>query len=522
MKPSIQSFLTELYEIDPSLQQHEGELVELIEAMLKHDPAIDPDEHFVQMLRMKLQERAAALSSSDSSFSLFSFFTMPKFSYGIVGALLGILITGPVVYSLVRTPSSSSFTRTADQKSLFAYQVKPVAPNAFGELSALQAGGRTQSGGGGGGVPMNAGGDMAMQAPMADGQEDAAVTAPAPTDAAKMMIAPNQPYIQFDYSYTGGEFTLPTENVSVLKRIKGNLNLPAFDGLNSADLGILNLSAFPGLAIDSFTAYQPVKNGYMISISARDGSLGISQNWEMWDHPGNECRDEACFQRYRLKITDVPADDTLIKIAQDFLQSHGISLEHTGTPYVDNGWKISYDQMQNKNDFYVPDQMSVIFPYQVDGKDVHEQYGGKSGVSVGIDIRSKKVAGVWNLFTQSYESSQYTAVQDKQAILDYLAKMEQTPTAWLPPNAKVEHHKVELGTPTEGFVRMYKYENATADELFVPALVFPVTKKPEGKNVYFMRDTVVIPLAKDLFDQQNGNGPFPVDGPIRIMEKSAR
>lgn len=517
MNARVHSFLTELYEIDPALREHEAELAGLIEALLEHDPGMDPDARFVEMLRVKLRERSAQLDSSSRT-SFFPSFFMPKFSYGIVGALLGILVTGPAVFYLA-SPSSVSPSPSTGNGDLFAFKVTPVSRQAFGDLSTVQSAGgmggaRTQSGGGGGSPEIDAA--MPPQPTMMEADGDVANS--------KMMIyPPDYTFNQFNYVYKGEDFELPSGDVSVLKRVKGTLSIPGLNALASADLGVFSMSAFPNLKLDTVSAYQTSKDGYSIYVSLREGSVNISQNWETWNHPEANCTTEACYQSFRIKASDVPSDDVLVGIADDFLKDFGFNLKNVGTPYVDDGWRVSYENMEDKSQFWIPDQISVVYPFQIDGMEAYEEFGGKAGVSVSINIRDKKVAGVWNLFDQSYESSTYPAVSDKQKVLDYLSNFERMdimPFAAGAENApKVETVDVELGTPTMGLVRMYKYDNGTSDELFVPALVFPVTKQPEGKNLYYSRQTVTVPLAQELFDRSMQNRPMPVDGPMfRTMD----
>ena len=511
MTSQTKAFLTELYEIDPSLQEHEAELIHLIETLLKHNPKIAIDQQFVQQLRTKLQDRASTLSSSHS---FFSFLTMPKYSLAIIGALAGILVTGPTVYYMTNSNTALPQATNEEAQDLFAFRASEAADKAFGTLSATEPGlgsgnpatisARPQSGGGGPAYGMaGGGGDMAV-----DGK----------------MIAPYPPegITQLNYVYKGGDFAMPTGEVTVYKRVRGNLNLPGVSGLASADLGILNLSAFPGLKIDSLTAYQDTKNGYMISLNMRDGSMSVNQNWEQWTYPGANCRDEACYNALRLKISDVPSDEQIIAIAENFMKQFGFNLENVGQPYVDNGWKMSYEQTVDKSQYYIPEQMSVVYPFLLDGKEAFEQYGGKSGVSVSVDIRQNKVAGVWNLYTQTYETSAYPAVTDKSKVMNYLERFGKIPMGLYGTETKIEQKEVELGTPTEGLMHTYTFKNNSQQDLYVPALIFPVTKQPEGTN-YYTQPFVIVPLAQELLDAQDQMGtPMPVDGTVRIMEEETK
>jgi hypothetical protein len=501
---TIRDILEDLYRIDPDLKAFEQELIPLVQALKAQRPNVTPDATFVAELKRTLQKRATEPAPSHSMFS--TFFMSPTFSYAVVGAVLGIVVAAPMTY--VALQNSPAVTTDEYQESFLSYSVEEVGDRAFGDLKDASAGmSRNQSGGGG---PV-----ASPMAPMADG--DVAATAEtsnakmvAPYGGSDMMI---YPYYQYEYVYKGEPVELTDQNVSVMRRKKPVL--PAAGSLLGMDLDLLNLGSFPGLLSDSFSMLQDRKNGYMVSVNLREGTVWINQNWEKWDNPATACQDEACFNRYRLKMSDVPADDVLINAANAFLQEHGIPLDHYGTPEVDVSWKQFEGSPMPADSIYVPDSITVMYPLTIDGQKVTEEAGITYGLSVGVSIRDKQVTSVWNLQSQNYESSEYPAVTSQDDVMNFLSKFEQ-PDMRLMQDVQIEKKTVELGTPTKGLVRMYRYDGTTQDELLVPALLFPVTTQPtEG---YFYRKHVAVPLSKELFDEvlnrQNGGGmPMPLMEP---------
>lgn len=496
--------LEDLYKLDPSLREHESKLIPLLRALHAEKPDALPDEAFVAELRRTLQSHATGSENSAPDSSLFSsFFMLNKFSYAIAGAVLGVVVAAPVTYmALNQTPAPIA---DGDVSSFLSYSVDKTGSQAFGQLS-------------------NAGADVY--------ERDEGTTAPAmeqganavtTEDSAKIAVNPRpqsggggpttdrmmlpNPYIVNEYVYKGDPIELRDQTVDVLRRRRPNGG-GAAAGVGS-DLGLISLSSFPGSKLESVNMFQDQNNGYMISVNMREGNVWISQNWEKWNHPESTCQDEACFNKYRLKMSDVPADDVLVAAANAFLADHGVSLDHYGKPQIDTSWK---DYAASPEGIYVPESITVTFPFLVNDKPVYEEGGNTLfGIGVGVDLRTKKVSGVWNLMTQNYDSSAYPAVTSQDEVQKYIAEFEKMDMSYLPKDIEVKTQTIELGTPVRGSMRM-----ATAQgDLLVPALLFPVTKQPQDVILY--RKFVTIPLAKELFDEMKSRGGM---GPVMplIME----
>lgn len=490
----IPQLLKELLAADPSLKDREKELLPLLKLLVENKPDAEPTEDFKRRLatEIRMQTRAEP-SAESSSTSFFSFLMNKNYSVALAGLLLGVIITGPVVY--YGLPSATNTPSAPSGSPLFSYSVTDTGAKAFGDFSGVSTNSRSQSGGGGP-VGIGGGGAVGNPAPtMATGE------ATAPADG--KMIAPDsmiyRPQV-FTFKVDGEIPALTDTQVQVMKRNKVITAVDAQAILNAFNLGSVDLSTFGGLKTDSISLYQDGKNGYMMYVSFREGSVSINQNWETWPHPENNCKDEACYARYRIKESDIPADDVLIGISDAFVKEHGVDLSQYGPAEVDNSWRTNLAAMSasDRAMYWFPQQARVIYPLLVDGKPVYEQNGGKTGISVGVDVREKKVSDLYGMMTQNYSRSSYDAVTTSGAILNFLKKSGNAYGGGMPPGTEVQNVEITLGTPIVGFTKVYRYDNNQNDELIVPALIFPVKNVPEGQ--YYYQQTVTVPLAKELMD----------------------
>ncbi len=488
MKTSLKNFLTELYDIDPTLKSHEVELIPLVEKLLSSDPAQEPDTEFVKRLRMQLQNRVAELTAQPSvGFS--------KWIYAFGGALTAAIIL-PVGFVAVNSSKSLIPGTNKDAYPLATYTITDDGKNAFGPLSGVSPETtmtRNQSGGGG----MGGGGGV--------------TTAPAMGSDAKM-IAP-YPMTQYEYVYDGALPDL-TPSVAVYKRNPISKSL-AFSSLGSIlKIGDIDLSSFADMNVDSVSFSQNKPYGYQLTVNLRDTSVYLDAQWDQW--PQSKCQTDACFQAERVKLTDVPPEAQLIAAAHAFIKDHEIDISHYGTPEVDMQWKRDYERAIDTTQAWIPDQIRVIYPLMIDGHKVSDQSGAPFGISVGVHVKTQKVMNVYGIMSRHYSKSEYAGVSDPQKIKDYLAKLDSY--AWMPVAEQKEAKTatVTLGEPTMGYSVYYTYKDNVNQELLIPALTFPV-KDVKGGDQYFYRSSVVVPLASDMLQEQmNGGQPMPLDG-VRAM-----
>lgn len=240
--------------------------------------------------------------------------------------------------------------------------------------------------------------------------------------------------------------------------------------------------------------------------------VSITENWKKWQTPDRLCADEVCFEQNRLKIDDIPDDQTLISLATEFLKDHNISLENYGIPYVQNFWQLEYQTVQDKSLAYVPDIVSVIFPLKINGTEVYDEGGNKTGLMVPVNVRVKKVSGVYDLSALRFESSLYEAETDIKKLISIAENGGFRGGYYFAENQN--QTEIELGTPVTAYVKIWQYEpqKAESQELIVPALIFPITKSPADVP-YFFQQNIIVPIVKDVLENAYPGGPIPLPLP---------
>lgn len=470
---NIEHFLQDCYAIDPSLKEHEPELRRAIEKLIAAKPDARPDADFVARLRNEVVTNAGRMSASPMN-DLRTFFSMRWVAP--VGAL-----TAVVLLILVTSPGGK--TPIGDVAPGDGASSTVAAREGFGPLATAQGvnpaalSARGFGGGGGVGLP------MAMS-------EDA---------DAKMMIAPVD-YVQYRFVYDGEFPELPAD-VTVLRRIKGfsGIQIPNISGGD-----VMDLSALSNTRLQSLAIVEDREFGLMAYIDALEGTINLSQNWQKWPHPEQQCVDEACWAQYRMSPEDVPSDEAVIEVADRFMDEYGISREGLGTPEVRNEWCVMYAASIVKEGFTAPDTLSVVYPFVMEGTAAVDESGTSAGIQVNVNLRHMRVDGAWNMSTLSFDRSTYTGETDAERIMKFVNQGGLY--AWYDPNVKIVD--VQLGAPELVYLRSWKArEDGTSDDLFVPALRFMVLDKPADQP--WFRNAVVIPLAKDLLDladEQNNGG----------------
>jgi len=502
---TIDQILADCYAIDPSLKQHEPELREVVQKLLAAKPDARPDAAFVARLRKAVTAQASgnapSASFADSFRNLFSL-RMPL----PVGAALALVAVIAVASAMPSKRATSPDTvnevvRSAGGK----LAVADLDSGAFGSLAQVNSGAampvaRPQSGGGGG---LGAG--------------SMATSAIAPNTAigsdAKMMMP--YEYVNYRYTYEGELPTIESE-MSVFRRVKGfGGSLGSASSLYSAVASLIDLNRLENASLLSYSVSEDKQFGLTASVAADEGVINLSQNWRLWPHPENQCRDEECWARFRLTADQVPQDDAVIGIADKFLADYGIDLGMYGKPEVRSEWRMMYASALVKSDVYIPDTVSVVYPQVVDGKTVVDESGAANGLAVSVNVRHMRVDGAWNITGRNFERSGYAMETDTTRIMKYVAQGG----IWgnyVDPAAKTVD--IILGTPELVYLKTYRTatDGFSSDELYVPAWRFPVTNPPSDQP--WFRTSVVVPIAKeslDVADQNNvGNPGIPTPMPL--------
>jgi hypothetical protein len=516
MKNNIDTILEELYAIDPSFREHEKELRTLVIKLVTLKPDTKFDQTFADQLKTQLL--GVSLSTKPLSF-MDRFLSATAMRYAVSGGLIAFLVFVPLTYYFV----SNNNVPGAPLDSGFSFEVKTtqVKKNAFGTLTSSDQAAAAPltnrdsaskaedsfmqtlpefpsfSAGGKGGGSFE---ESAGMAPSSGGV----------TSVDRSMIAPVPPemYVNYKYVYTGDPLKLESSGI-VLKRVK---SIEAMSQLNTflqkTNFNLVDLGSFTRLKLRSFELGEDKDFGYNISVNFDEGMISINPQWDKWNMNVREYKP--------IQSSEVPDDKTLISIADKFLREHNISTKDFGSPTVDNNWRNGYPALMEKSSvWYGPEAINVTYPLQVNGMEVYDEGGYPFGLQVSVAVREKRVWGVYNLTSQSYESSEYPLETDTKKIISLA---EESPYGYYMPMMKGEEatqdqktEELKLGSAKPVLMKFWKYDEGKNEELLVPALLFPILDRPE--NMAFWQKNKIVPLVKDIL-----NNRYPVPGPV-IMEK---
>jgi len=529
----LKKILEELYRLEPDLRGQEAAIIKVISKMADWRPETGFDRAFAARLKAEILGQPAAafsvpVSKNIKNSLLINFTLMNKKMLAAVGSLA---VLGLAAFMLTNnlTPKSDGWILPLGQDE----SVSVLPDGAFGSLAGLTAG---SGAGNASGAPLGLGagpelatnsagggsGDLAVRtqadagvsssfagtslaAPMADSPKPASdiavtsVSGVAPD--AKMMILP---YYSFKYSYVGEPLELSDTSGDVYRRLKGDGELARrFSGLiGGLSLPDLDIKSFRNLKFTNISLAEDRDQGLLLSLDFNEDNIYLSANWEKWRIPEREAcaGDQACWDRFRLKPEDVPADAELVAMADEFLADHKISRAHYGEGRVveDGNWRIMYAQATDQSQVYIPEYASVVYPLLINGEEAHDQSGSYAGLRVSINLLKKAADGLSNLSPYRYESSAYSLTTAVDAVIK-AAESGGWNGNWYGGSENVQ--TIELGTPTRSYVQIWQYKDNRSQELFVPALIFPVLNPPA--NFYYGQRSVVVPLVQEMLDELN-------------------
>jgi len=487
----IDTFLRELYELDPTLREHEAALKKLIAEMLAKKPEVEIDDRFIKNLRARLVDSP----SPRSSFFTYLFMTnKPLYAGAGVVLSLAILIG---VYQYTSGGITLHSTGSSIARIFEPIAVSHVSGNAFGNLAAGDTSIPSTN-------PVPA--DMeAMLSSRMPTTAEAVGLGGGGSMATSKMIAP-MPY-RYTYTYTGDPIELTDETMPVYKR---NYTASAAERLgqqlSNAGTGLLDLSSFGNLKAENISFYN---DDYRVSLDLANGHASLYKNYEQ-DRPITREPTEA----------DLLPEQELIDIANAFLRAHGISTEGYGSPVVDMQWRANQERQKAVNPelkLYVPNIIGVVYPYNLESHTVSNYSGEPDGLRLYIDIFSKKVNSLANLRAGGYVASDYAVTTDSDRIISLAEKGGMN--TWYRDDA--DEKVLELGTPTLVYIEHYMPQsgNEQSYQLYIPALQFPITSTPGDDTYYYGSQMITIPLVTEVLDE--ANNPIPVDPPIMLMKGGA-
>ncbi|MEK7681151.1 MAG: hypothetical protein AAB348_03870 [Patescibacteria group bacterium] len=516
----IEKIIQDIYALEPSLKEREAELLKIIKEIAALKPDTKFDQNFYNQLKIKLMENITPKEDVRG-------FWQNLFSKKLIFVPVAL-----AVLAIVVVPSLMNKNRAGGG------QVVALADRAFGSLVVSSGGTNEKSSGivsqeavaptrsmglggnaelmmgGGGGTTMVT---MGMSAPVSTQLKTTAVSSDSVVGSgvaiSSKMMAPYY-YQPYTFEYKGEPLVLAEDKMDVLRRIKntavvsGELNsILANAGFNAMDWGKLS-----GMKLQNISMTEDKKGGFSIYIGVEEGSISINKNYDYV-----RCMSLDCGPR-PLKESDMPSDETIIGLADKFLSEYGINKDDYGKPEVQNDWRVylGMASAEMKPDFYYPETISVIYSQMLNGKEVYDESGNKTGLVVNVDIREMKGAGLWNLFSQKHEASAYEVEKDTTRLVKLAEQggfrrgyyyAEGTVDSSEDGQVEVKKNVIELGTPTIGFVKMWIYNENNGQEMIVPAYIFPIVKKPD--DIYFYQKNVVVPLIKEILDQDQ-NQPMPM------------
>lgn len=398
-----------------------------------------------------------------------------------------IVVAAPIAwwYAKSVSPNLKSGSNPADQILSSEYKVDDVGARSFGKLTALTGNNtdaakpQTMAMGNSAGVAVGIGGGGPAIAPDAK------------------ILPPYNPEI-YKFKYKGEDLTDLSSDQPVYKRIPENFSSSAVDRvIRSLSLGLIDLTAFNSTKLQNFSFSEDQSFGYSIYVDAQQGSVNVYQNYNQWPQPYKDCTDQNCVQSHMLKLKDIPDDQTLIDMANQFVQDKHVSLSGYGEPVVAADWRETYANSTDKTNFYFPETIDVVYPLMIDNQAAYDDSGALSGLHISIDIRNRRAAGLYDLTTKRYQKSNYGGVTDANKIISVAEKGGYH--SYYDANASGgKTVTLELDTPTKQFLRVWKYDNNTSEELFVPALIFPI-KNPGN----YWRKNVIVPLVQEVLDNDN-------------------
>ncbi|TAN33614.1 hypothetical protein EPN28_02280 [Patescibacteria group bacterium] len=512
----IQKILNDLYAMEPELRSREQEVIKIINELLASRPDTKFDEKFRLALRERLLTRANELEAGARLARARPARRFQPLSWLFIGA--GAAASVLLVFSFVKNNIRPGLFDLKNAQT----SVTKLADNAFGNLLLEEKAAAGATAGPDAAAPAPAQkqekreialGSPAPSAPVAAYGRGSAGVATGIAEPGKT-IAPDYPvYDVYKYAYKGEPIMEILKQVQddnggqddsgtmqVLKRIKGGD--ASFGQLSSllsgARLGI-DWNKFSGIKVQNISFSENRDRGYSVYVDLNESSVSINQNWSNWTRSSDMVVSPEYYKP--LRVSDLPGDDKIIAAADKFLRDYGIPTDSYGPPEIQKDWLIGYGVAAVKDsgtaEYYAPDSLTVIYPLKVEGKNIYEESGYKSGLSVAVNAHGLTVQNVYNLTSQQYESSGYAAEKDAsrlQKLAEAGGWRQEFYAAEQGPNARVV--KIELGTPSVELVKIWTYKDNASQELLVPSLIFPITKKPT--NAYFYQKNIIVPLIKDI------------------------
>jgi hypothetical protein len=492
-----------------------------VERLANAKPVSAIDQNFIAQLRSELRHQIAISQSKQTNSSTNNLFAM-FLNKTLASALVVLVLVVGVGFWYNQHSAKPLFqnSQTSSTEKLLSgkYAVTGVSKESFGDLGKVaivpaadvaklnsakansESTVPTTTGAGYGGVAKSSVPQDKMIAPV---EQVPGQTLPYP--------APTNFVLKYD-----GAAALPglSATQGVMKRDKpAQPESLVSKVISFLSFGLIDLSKLQNAKLQNFSFVEDRQYGYGVYVDLDNGIVNMYQNYDQWPQPSQtmeDCRAKDCGAS-QTKISDLPSDAEAIAAAETFFQQYGISKDGYGTPRVIDAWRIAYEQApeSERANFYIPDQVQVVYPLILDGKEVYDESGNKYGMNVYIDAKTRKVTNIGDIISKQFSRSDYNGETDAKRIVGIAEQGGFRNSVYLDPNGKKV--ELELDTPTVQMVKIYYSSDnyKTNSDLYMPALVFPIKN---WKQTNYWRQTVIVPLVKSILDTEQPQ-PIPVDIP---------
>lgn len=439
MDNNIRELLNELYADDPSLRAREAELVTLIMTLRSAKPSQPIDAKFKAQLRAALLVKSTAPRSTMTPWVRALTWTAPIAAVAVVAVIVAQNVP------TTKTPQTDGTKLVITNESR----------DAFGKLAftTAESTSRPQSGGG-----------------VETAPDDKMTIMPAPDYRVTVFSAPD-------------DWTIP--QLPVLRRSMelGRGLTSILDGL---DLDLVSLTAMKNVQLDYLTLSEQAEDGYSITVDRLSGQLSLSKKYSR-DMTVKELAPGA----------PLPADDVIITAANTFLKKYGIATNDLAAPEIRKDW-LTYQTAETQ--IYTPNQVTVIYPWIINGTPVVDETGWAYGLNVAVNVGDMTISSVSNIVPLRFSSSNYEMVTDRN---DLVPLIQRGGNSYVGGTPAPEVVTVALEQPTPVYLLYRSYRETTVTEYLSPALKFPV---PSESITTAGRIAVVVPVVKDLLENGTDAG----------------
>ena len=476
MEKNIEKILQDIYEIDASLREKESSLIKIIEELLLAKPSNKVDEDFVRNLRIKLMEEKRTAERGNVFGA--PFFKKAALSFGAFAVLA---IAGFLVFQQTQTDEG------ATQKS-GVLAIKDAGDGAFGEILFSAQDEQTSE---------NDANSLDYAAESQSSQKTVA-TAPSEIDGrgagGGSSAGISLPYEAafYEYVYAGEDFAVDAGKNKVYRKAQGaSAGSELANLMSRMDFKLADLNKFQNTKVNTVEISEDREFGYSLYIDFKRNTFSINMNWEKWPNRDNRPQQNLSNER-------------IISIADKFLSDYALNMQGYGPGEIYEPRMIALARKEAElaqTSFIYPaysESVQVVYPLEIEGQTVYNQSGEKYGLVVTVDLRFARVSGAYNIYQIGLESSKYSLETDTEKIIKLAKEMGNYYYYSYPESAK--KIEVKFGTPKQGLAVIWSNDG----ELFVPALIFPVTS-----NSDYYRSNVVVPLVGQMVPKGGEVIPMP-------------